>query len=172
MVKRLRYLDTWFTNNNMKNDNIKPDLLQVSTVTRSGMHSKTTLKGVAYLTVSKGFNTLASQIAVEVTHSTGVGILRTLHEHTHALINITFSDKSVWSGTFAELRNELFPNTTNLADVQLTIDGESVTLKEFIEANREYIDPKDMQMILKLDVGYSYVIHLGAGGDRVITRIL
>jgi hypothetical protein len=83
------------------------DKLQVSTVTPSGLHSKTALKGIAYLTVSKGFNKPCSQIAVEVSHSAGVGSFRRRVEHTDALINITFEDKSVWTGTFAELQAKL-----------------------------------------------------------------
>lgn len=74
---------------------MRNDLLQVTTVSKAGKWSKGTLKGAAYLTVTKGFNEPSNQIAVEVT------------SHPEALINVTFSDGYLWSGDFNKLRHLL-----------------------------------------------------------------
>lgn len=86
---------------------MRHDLLQVTTVSKSGKFSKRTLKGAAYLTVTKGFNEPSNQIAIEVTHTSGVGSFLTNHSHPEALINVTFSDGYVWSGDFNKLRHLL-----------------------------------------------------------------
>lgn len=84
---------------------MRNDLLQVTTVSKAGKWSKRTLKGAAYLTVTKGFNEPSNQIAIEVTHTSGVGSFKTEHSHPEALINITFKSGRVWSGTFSDLEN-------------------------------------------------------------------
>jgi hypothetical protein len=91
----------------MAKTNYRPDLLQVSTTSRRGKSSPRFLMGAAYLTVTKGFNESFDQIAIEVEHSTGSGAFHTKHERETALINITFADGSIWSGTFAELQHKL-----------------------------------------------------------------
>jgi hypothetical protein len=91
----------------MKDKSQRPDLLQVQTTSRTGRMSAIARKGVAYLTVSKGFNEPSSQIAIEVQHSTGVGSFKANHLRTSALICITFADAPTWSGTFEDLKQAL-----------------------------------------------------------------
>jgi hypothetical protein len=93
----------------MKEKSQRPDLLQVQTTSRTGRMSGLAKKGVAYLTVQKGFNEPVNQIAVEVEHSTGQGSFKTNHLRTDALINVSFGNGQMWSGTFADLQKLLKP---------------------------------------------------------------
>lgn len=91
----------------------RPDLLQVSTVSRSGKHSPIQLRGAAYLTVTKAFNAPSCQIAVQVQHSSGVGSFKRTHEQDAALINVTFEDGFTWSGSFEDLRTVIVLGNPN-----------------------------------------------------------
>jgi hypothetical protein len=86
-----------------------PDQLEVTTVSRTGKFSARQMKGAAYITTykekekGKPFN----QIAIEVKHTTGAGPFKKDVIHQAALINITFENGQIWSGTFEQLQTAI-----------------------------------------------------------------
>lgn len=81
------------TNNNNK----RPDIAELSFKSRRGTYSKRQLVASAYLTVTKGFNEPYNQIAVQACDDDR-------KPRETALINITFADGTIWSGTFEKLQ--------------------------------------------------------------------
>lgn len=62
------------------------------------------IKGIARITVTKGFNEPVNEIAVENSYRFYNG---SYDERENALINITFADGKVWTGAFSDLQKKL-----------------------------------------------------------------
>lgn len=113
----------------------RPDLLQITTVSPTGKHATRARKGAVYCTVTKGFNEPYNQIAIEVQHSSGAGSFRTEHKRETALLNITFSNGQLWSGSFEDLRAALQSDLNRLV-ISCDIDQWSrLTTEQALERN-------------------------------------
>lgn len=91
--------------------------MKIKTVSTTGKHSTYKKAGVLYANMVNPANgQLFSQIAVEVEHSTGVGVFKTQHTRTEELINFTFENGEVWSGTMKSLQAKLNPKTESVSN--------------------------------------------------------
>lgn len=104
---------------------MRQDKLIISTMSKFGRYSAKKIGGMAYLTVTKGFNEPSNQIAIEVDHTTGTGPFLGKQSRETALINITFADGSIWSGNFDSLKKALVPGKSDL-----TIEEHKVIVEE------------------------------------------
>lgn len=143
-----------------------PDRLQVSVTTTRGAKKPVTLAGAAYLTTTKGFNMPFNQIAIEVEHTSGHGVFSEEHKRNEALLNIMFEDRSMWAGTFEELKKKLLAPP---ATMQHTGGGEAMAAiaDETISIHRPALDETYLVVSTTKEERDGYNVYRSQDGNTI-----